>query len=82
MPAPPEEGQIEAYEFDLPDVGDERFGWVLRMGDTDRWDVRWVIVRDGPVLIALEEHEILSGENILSDQEIADIVQAAAAKVA
>lgn len=81
IPAPPEE-ELEAYELDLPEVGDERFGWVLRMGETDRWDVRWVIVRDGSVVIAIEEHEILSGENILSDQEIADIVGAAAGKVA
>lgn len=78
---PPADEVVTGDELTLPDVGDERFGWVLRMGDRDRWDIRWVIVRDGAVLMNITENEILSGENILTDQQIADIIGVAAEKL-
>lgn len=76
-PPPPDEAAAAA-ELALPEVGNERFGWVLRMGDEDRWDIRWTIVRDGAVLMSITENEILSGENVLTDQQIAGIVEMAA----
>lgn len=78
---PPPDDTASAAELALHDVGSERFGWVLRMGEEDRWDIRWIILRDGPVLMNIAENEIFSGTNILSDQEIIGIVDAAAGKI-
>lgn len=78
---PPADEHVTAAELALPDIGSERFGWVLRMGDEDRWDIRWIILRNGPVLMTITENEIITGDNILSDQQIADIMQTAGGKL-
>jgi putative hemolysin len=58
----PDGGEFEVSLLDLPPVGDDRFGVHLRQIDqpegNDRWDIRQVIVRDGPVLMWLSEVEI------------------------
>ncbi|MDH3248196.1 MAG: hypothetical protein OEQ47_04510 [Acidimicrobiia bacterium] len=72
----------DVEELALPQVGDERFGWKLSLGDErDRWDIRWILVRDGAVLVAIEENEVLTGENLLSDEQVVEIVEKACAKL-
>ena len=71
----------EAWELNLPEMGDERFGFVLSLGDEDGWDMRYVFVRDGDVLMLLVENEVLSGENLLSEEDVAAIAATGAAKL-
>lgn len=42
--------------------------------------IRWISVSDGAVLVAIEENEVLTGENLLSDEQVVEIVEKACAR--
>lgn len=79
---PTPEDPATGRELELPEIGDDRFGFLLRLGDDrDRWDIRSVLVLDGPTIVAIAVNEVLSTENILSDDDVASIVSAAVDKL-
>lgn len=82
VPPPDDETHIEARELALPELGDDRFGFLLSLGDEeDRWDIRAVLVRSGGVILALGENEILSGDPALTDDDLAAIAATATDKL-
>jgi hypothetical protein len=82
VPPPDDEVHIGDRELALPDLGDDRFGFLLSLGDEEnRWDIRAVLVRSGGTVLALAENEILSGDSALTDEDLTAISVTAADKL-
>lgn len=80
-----EEGPGLAQELDVPEVGDERFGVLITIGEAGgwaEWHIREVVVRDGPVLMQFVLVDIRAGvEPYFTTEDFGDMVKTAAAKL-
>lgn len=80
-------GEFEVTELDISSVGDDRFGVRYRQTDqpegNDRWDLRHVIVREGPILMWLSLIEITpSADAMVDDAEFDAAIVVATSRLA
>ena len=80
-------GEFEVTELDTSSVGEDRFGVRYRQTDqpegNDRWDVRHVILREGPILMWLSVIEITaSAETVVDDAEFDAAIVVATSRLA
>ena len=84
MPAG-EEGPGFAEDLEVPEVGDDRLGVLITMGEAGgwaEWRIHGVFMRDGPVLMNFVVVDIRADDDpYFTTEEFGDMVRTAAAKL-